>query len=42
MQFDHADEEDTGVPLSPDFTLDMARNSKVKVSHKYTLGDCAT
>jgi hypothetical protein len=41
MQFDHED-EDTGVPVSDTFDLVVARNSKAKVIHKYTLGDCST
>ena len=36
---DMAKEEDNQTPLSEKFTLDCVKNSDVKVSYKYTLGD---
>lgn len=35
-------EEDNQVPLSEKFTLECVKNSDVKITHKYTLGDTST
>ena len=42
MQKEKEEEEKNLVPLSEKFTLECVKNSSVKISHKWTMGDLDT
>ena len=42
MQKENEEEEKNLVPVSEKFTLECVKNSSVKISHKWTMGDLDT